>query len=279
MNKHHLVILAAITLALAFWGLIEFTPGYTKELLGGFVAALVGLTVELIGLLFIERGETISKIATIESLATEATPRFNKAEAEAKSIQSYVSSLEQQVSSLEQSITHGLLAQSLDDPANVWQNVLADARKAVRSIYVAITVPDFSTPKQWDEQLADYIKDFKDQTNFEIPYVVAIYSPRSEWTNEAVQRLLQINLIYQERGLSSVIHGFVEQPNYFRFNIIVIDRRSVGFLWTTTKGNKSTKGIYFREAPDLAGEMTDWFVNSCLPHMTDIRDIATARQH
>jgi hypothetical protein len=46
--------------------------------------------------------------------------------------------------------------------------VLEDARKAEHSIYVAITVPNFAAPKEWDEHLADYLKKQKSETNNEV---------------------------------------------------------------------------------------------------------------
>lgn len=102
-----------------------------------------------------------------------------------------------------------------------------------------------------------------------------IYRPPSDLTDQAVRQLLEINDIYQTKGLQSVTHGFVEQSYYFRFNVVVIDRKNVGFLWNSKGGTMSTRGIYFREAPGLAGEFTDWFLHS-RNVMTNVRDMSAS---
>jgi hypothetical protein len=48
---------------------------------------------------------------------------------------------------------------------------------------------------------------------------------------------------------------------------------TLGFLWNSKGGPGSTRGIYFRNAPDLAEEITDWFLSSCRPYVTSIRDV------
>jgi hypothetical protein len=278
--KHLFSIAAGGVAAVVSWLLLAVAEIPAKELIAGFLAVWIGVTVELIVFLFIERSsllkerrETNSKIATIENLQNQAVPKFEEAKAEAKAIQ-------QHMSSLEKSITHGLLAKSLDDPANVWKNVLEDACRAQHSIYVAITVPDFSAPREWDESLSDSLKRWKDAANDEIHYRVAIYHPLTELGDEDVRKLRSINDIYRSKNLESAIHGFIDQLNYFNFNVVIIDGKSVGFLWNSHGGGKSTKGIYFGDAPELAGELNGWFLHTCRQHFKDIRELDTRKtQH
>jgi hypothetical protein len=277
--KHFVLILGALAVALVSWWLIEIAELSNKQLVGGFLAAWIGFTFELVGLLLLERNETKQKIETIKTGLDNASEQFKETKAEATGIQHYVSSLGQNVVLLEQSIKRGLLATALDDPANVWRQVLEDACKSKHSIYVAITAPNFSAPKEWDELLSDYLKERRDKTNEEIPYIVAIYRPKNEWSPEVVGQLRKINDKYRLKSLQLVTHGFVEQSNYFRFNVVTIDRKSVGFLWNSKGGAMSTKGIYFREAPDLAGEMTEWFLSTCKGRVISVTDIPTLPSH
>ena len=273
MKKHFLLILGALAIAVISWALIEFAELSNKQVVGGLVAAWIGFTFELVGLLLLERSETEKKIETIKSSLDDAGTELAGTKDEAKGIQQHVASLAQNIQSLEQSIKGGLLATALDNPADVWGKVLEDACKSKHSIYVAITVPNFSAPRKWDEKLSDYLKERRDETNDEIPYIVAVYRPRNEWSQGAIDQLLEINKIYRSKGLQLVTHGFVEQSEYFRFNVVAIDRKSVGFLWNSKRGAMSTRGVYFREAPDLAGEMTDWFLSTCRDHVISVGDI------
>ncbi len=179
---------------------------------------------------------------------------------------------------LEQSITRGLFARALDEPTNVWKEVLDDACKAQRSIYTAITVKDFSAPKHWDETLSSHLENWYRKNSREIPYKVAIFRHKSDISDDDIDRLLSINNTYTSRKLKAVTHGFIYQLHYFQFSIIVIDSLHVGFLWNADGGDTSTTGIYFRDAPYLAQELNLWFARTCeKTPIEDVRDIAKRR--
>ena len=203
--------------------------------------------------------------------------KFDDARTEAAKLHHGMSSLKegitQRMFDLERSMDEGLLATPLD-PGNVWQRVLDDARHAKTDIKVAITVPDFAAPREWDEVLATYLSDRKADSDGEIHYTVAIYRHPEHLTPDAIDRLKAINNIYRAKGLTQVVHGFVPQTQYFGFSIIIIDKTGVGFLWNSQGGPTSTKGIYFRNAPKLASELSEWFHRTCGPSLVDAHSTA-----
>jgi hypothetical protein len=233
------------------WWVLKEVAG-VPALISTFAAVWIGLAIEIIIFLLIDRFKTNKRISKIAA------------------------AIDARISLLERSITRGLFARSLDDPANVWKQVLEDACSAQKSIYVAITVSDFSAPREWDDALSAHLVQWKLDTSLEIPYRVAIFHKKDDLNNEAVQKLLLINNIYRSKHLNSVVHGFIYQSRYFNFSIAIIDSLHVGLLWNSDGGPKSTKGIYFRDAPDLAAELNLWFLHTCQPILNDVRQIAKA---
>ena len=104
MKKHFLLILGALAMALGSWALIEFAELSNKQVVGGFVAAWIGFTFELVGFLLLERSETERKIETIKTSLDHAGTELEGTKGEAKDIQQHVASLAQNIQSLEQSI-------------------------------------------------------------------------------------------------------------------------------------------------------------------------------
>jgi hypothetical protein len=260
--RHLLGVLVATGIGFVTWLISEQAAQHLAE----FIAIFIALLAEVIFILLIEAIEFRKQSADFAS-------RQGEIKVDTNSLTEQIRGLNATLQRLEHSTSHGLFATELSDPAGIWTLVLDDARKARDSIYVAITVPNFSAPQGWDDQLATYLQHYRAKTGHEVRYKVAVYLPMKKLSANDIRRLKDINDTYRSKGLERVEHGFVDQTAFFNFSIVVIDRKGVGFVWDARDVGASTKGIYFKNAPDLATELASWFVASATKEFVDVQSL------